>query len=659
MTLLFFPLLIFFFFFTPILRGQNNVEALSSQTSETNSSPKEAYRKPSLPRKAANGKTSRIRLQLPFYDSFTQASDLPDPGKWEAYEKVRIKRFSAIAPPDYGAAVLDGLNEKEKPYSNFPVRGYADTLRSQPITLAGLTPKDSVRFSFFFQRGGLCDKPGIDDTLFLDIIVNLPTERDSIFFRKKFAFDENDNGSTFNFYSYPFRDSIFFNPKNTFQVQFSNFGKKSGYYDVWHIDQVYINVRRAEQDTFLIDRTFIGVKRCPEQPYSAIPFFLLPESFYPLPCDTLLLRTNKESIYATDTLTSRYTLLRPEPALLAEQTTRIEITPFTVSRLRQTSPETFSLTRANTIETLHHFIPNRDINGSAANFNLFNLSVNDSLRLRFRADSIWSYDDFEPELGYGLRRSAGFGQRFSLDYPELTAAQKALAPDSLWMHSICFEFLPIERQPRRFMMAVWLYKDKNRTYSDTSFIVHPSQIVERTSYDTCYQLRNFDNRPSPLLMLKDYSYLVGAVQLTDTLLGVGYDMNNNNNKNIFWNNFGVWVPSQQGGTLAIRPALSPTSTPLVSRAKPSQEKIQSKLFPNPVEDNIFYISDPMLDAPIQTVELRLLNNRGSEVFCSREKKPAFPLSIPIYQTQGYYYLMCTFQDAFNRTHQKTFKIIIP
>jgi hypothetical protein len=654
MTFLFFAALLLF---ACILQGQDNVEVLSHQGGETDFVPKETYRPPSLPRRAFSGKTSGIRLQLPFYDSFTQVSALPNPEKWQAYQKVRIKRFSAIIPPDYGTAVLDGLNEKEKPYSPFPVRGYADTLRSQPITLAGLSPKDSVRFSFFFQRGGLCDKPGIEDTLFLDIIVNLPTERDSIFFRKKFAFDENDNGSKFNYYSYSIQDPIFFNPENTFQIQFSNYGKKSGYYDVWHIDQVYINVRRAEKDTFLIDRTFIGLKRCVDRPYSSIPFFLLPDSLYPLPCDTLLLRTNRESIYTTDTLTSRYTLLGPVP--LAERVTEIEIRPFAISLLRQTSTETFSLTKTNAIEALHHFIPNRDINGSAANFNLLNLSANDSLLLRFRADSIWSYDDFEPELGYGLRRSAGFGQRFSLDYPELTAAQKILAPDSLWMHSICFQFLPIERQPRRFMIAVWLYKDKKRTYSDTTFIVHPSQIVERTSYDTCYQLRNFDNRPSPLLMLKDHSYLVGAVQLTDTLLGVGYDMSNNNNKNIFWNNFGTWIESRQGGTLAIRPALSPKPTPLTSRQKPLQAKLQSQLFPNPVEDNIFYISDPMLNAPIQTVELRLLNNQGAEIFCNQEKTPTFPLAIPIYQQKGYYHLICTFRDILNQTYQKTFKIIIP
>ncbi|MCS6905295.1 MAG: hypothetical protein RML72_08035 [Bacteroidia bacterium] len=635
----------------------NNIEVLSNY-SEESKMPKEVYRSGASSIYPKSSKTSATRLRLPFFDNFTYGTQ-PDPQKWQVYQKVRIKKFSAIDPPDYGTAVLDGLNEKGRPYSTFPIRGYADTLRSQPITLAGLSVKDSIRISFFFQRGGLCDKPGIEDTLFFDVIININTQKDSVFFHKKFAFDENDNGTRFNYFSYLIQDSLFFNPRNTFQIQFSNFGKKSGYYDIWHIDQVYINARRNWQDTFFIDRAIKGIKRCKEQPFSAIPYFLLPDSLYPFPCDTLLLRTGKKSIYSTDSIISRFSLQFPVNTLLSEKMTNIEISPFSTYRISTAPKETFYVNQINSIKALHHVLPNRDINGSAADLNLININTNDSLLSYFRADSIWSYDDFEPELGYGLRRSAGFGQKFSLDYPQLTPAQKALAPDSLWMHSICLQFLPIERQPRRLMIAVWLYKDKKRTYSDTSFIIHPSQVVARTNYDTCYQLRNFDNQPRPLLLLKDHAYLVGVVQLTDTLLGVAYDMNNNNNTNVYWNNFGVWVPSQLGGTLAIRPVLSPSRQPITNTSPLQGAFSKALLYPNPVEENVFYIAEPTLSTPIQTVELYIFNSQGKEIFCNQYKAPSFPLAVPIHQPKGYYYVQFRYYDILNQAYTQTFKIIIP
>jgi hypothetical protein len=77
---------------------------------------------------------------------------------------------------------------------------------------------------------------------------------------------------------------------------------------------------------------------------------------------------------------------------------------------------------------------------------------------------------------------------------------------------------------------------------------------------------------------------VGWIQTTAVLLNVGFDRNNNNRDNIFYNLGQEWTNSSFNGSLMIRPVLGKRSGGSVSSNGLTVKEIQ--VFPNPASDFI-------------------------------------------------------------------------
>lgn len=205
---------------------------------------------PVSPSKSINKNSRQLenKLSLPFWDDFSTKGI--DSTKW-INEGATHSFTVANAAPSIGVLLLDGVDERGRPYSNVLVeQGITDAISSNPIDLSSITSEEenTVFLSFFWQAGGKAEMPDINDNLSLffrdtlgnwinvwEIAGDLPAEQ--FFFTQEIIQVEP---------SFQHED---------FQFRFQINGRASGPFDSWLIDYVYLNKNRSEADLFYPDRT--------------------------------------------------------------------------------------------------------------------------------------------------------------------------------------------------------------------------------------------------------------------------------------------------------------------------------------------------------------------------------------------------------------------
>ena len=101
-------------------------------------------------------KEHSIVLELPFWDDFSKAKNVPDTALWIVSENVNINNTFGKNAPSIGVASFDGLDAFGTPYSLNAVEvGFVDSLTSKPIDLSKVPANqtNSVYLSFFFSEG--------------------------------------------------------------------------------------------------------------------------------------------------------------------------------------------------------------------------------------------------------------------------------------------------------------------------------------------------------------------------------------------------------------------------------------------------------------------------------------------------------------------------
>ena len=112
-------------------------------------------------------------LELPFWDDFSKAENVPDTALWIDSENVNINNTFGKNAPSIGVASFDGLDAFGTPYNLNAVEvGFVDSLTSRPIDLSKVPAVqiNSVYLSFFFQRGGNGELPDEDDFIQLEFL---------------------------------------------------------------------------------------------------------------------------------------------------------------------------------------------------------------------------------------------------------------------------------------------------------------------------------------------------------------------------------------------------------------------------------------------------------------------------------------------------------
>jgi hypothetical protein len=178
-----------------------------------------------------------MALSLPFFDDFSTSNNSQDLGKWKKGGGIYISNTFTTNHPTINVATFDGLQANGTPYdfANSLAEGATDSLTSLPIDLQ-YSVADSVHFTFFYRTQGLGDKPELRDSLRLQFLTNgdkWQTVWVGVTDTSKTAND------LFKRVIIPIRANLFLHDK--FQFSFQSFGRKSGQFDVWHVDYIYID----------------------------------------------------------------------------------------------------------------------------------------------------------------------------------------------------------------------------------------------------------------------------------------------------------------------------------------------------------------------------------------------------------------------------------
>ncbi|MCX8081678.1 MAG: hypothetical protein N3F09_10630, partial [Bacteroidia bacterium] len=210
--------------------------------------------------------SSRSSITLPFFDDFSYATHnaYPSMALW-ADSMVYINDGMGVAPMNMGVATFDGLNKQGFPYTpntNFPSNSsaYADELTSRPINLhtlgtQTLTPSDSIALIFYYQRGGNGDNPEIQDSLMVDFFMPKQNKWKKRVWHLRGHNNPNIYDTTFKRAFIFITDTAFFH--DGFRFRFRNKAQTNGNFDVWNIDDVYLDKNRSmKADTAWIDLSF-------------------------------------------------------------------------------------------------------------------------------------------------------------------------------------------------------------------------------------------------------------------------------------------------------------------------------------------------------------------------------------------------------------------
>lgn len=497
-------------------------------------------------------------LNLPFTDDFSASNIVPGPGLWTD-RFVFVNTDMADNPPTLGVATFDGLDEKGEAYDIFSPTGsgLADRLTSQAINLAGEDPSDSVYVSFFVQPAGLCDPPEANDSLNLEFF-----SKDSLWLRVWGITGEANR--PFRQFMVGVTDSAFFH--SGFRMRWSSYGNRTGNVDVWHLDYVRLNRNRSAVDTGITD---VGFKSKPSSlvtPYQEM-------SWKQYAADSLRFKAANHQVVARNLGGPRNVGYKFTTVNRNDNSTVIDVGIQNISPFPENSDFTFNFTSFPIPQT------NTDSLTLETTYRLQNSpdfwSNNDTVR---RVQRFWNhlaYDDGTAETGYGLNIIGGsVAYKFYLARPDTLRG--------VWMQ---FTQAAENAALELFNLKVWAFIGEGSFTGNESLLTQ--QPLLRPRYADSVGQFVYYALDTPVVV-RD-SFYVGWQQLTQRLLNIGLDRNNQVPRVKWFNTQGQWNPSLINGSWMIRPVLGdslrfPTSVhdlkaPVVN------------VFPNPVEDLLRVQSD--------------------------------------------------------------------
>jgi hypothetical protein len=484
---------------------------------------------------------------------------------------IWIDRFAyrnnryAIGPPTIGVATFDGLDDVGYPYDfvNTSLTGKCDYLTSKPLRLGTkpsslpYTAADSVYLSFFYQSTGRGNAPEVGDSLVLQ-------------------FWSPDSNKWYNVWSTPgvaladFKQVMIPITANKyfgdgFQFRFYNRGNLSGSLDHWHIDYVYLNSVRSQGDTIRQDPAFMYDALSLLKKYTAMPW----NHFLWDPAGNM---ADTMSVYQRNNdNVSR---------IITNQ--NMEIFYNSVSQGTITAPLNPGVTALTNFSSLYDiqsdgFVYDTSLADTCAVFDInvhfnpgANFTQNDTISFQQIFRDYYAYDDGTAEAAYGPQGTgAKLAYRFSI-------AQ----PDSLRAVRMHFEPSVNNASNNPFLLTVW---DATGAGATPGNIIYQNIGSYTPEYIDQYNGFSFYAFESPVYL--SGTFYIGWQQLDLDRLNIGFDMNTNQQSNIYYNASGSWQNTSFQGALMMRPVFGRCSDDVTSVAE-IRHDIEFELFPNPANNAV-------------------------------------------------------------------------
>lgn len=551
---------------------------------------------PASRQKATMRQQETTAMPLPFWDDFS-FSGTPADTLWSDTQSIDIVDGAAIRPPSVGAAVFDGLNGEGNPYTtDLTSNGFTDTLVSKPIRLAevAIENRDSVFLSFVYQWKGHGEAPDPADYLQVDFknaenawvpvaLLKVPVAPDPSIF---LDFIQKVEGEEFF--------------HNDFQFRISRYGRRSGPFDTWIVDYVYLNEHRFATDFSFPDRSISS------------PLTSLFGDYYAVPKDHFI--NNRVSaapryVYATQkneqTPLNEYSYLKATNFKLGvgavhedslDKAVGLFILPFgkreeTLKVLPDfNNPLVFDPTADSTQISITLALTSNDnlsiysvpkpTNADYDDFifNPIDFRRNDSTQTIYTISEFYAYDDGEAEYSVGLAQA---GNRAAYRFTQLTNESDTLTGVSVYFPTLSGNLSNI--------MNFQVYDDING--QPGNLLLDEVVPVQRPGVNV------FQTIPLQSAVYVPSVFYIGWEQPANGTITIGLDRSADHADKLFSNSNGVWLPpSNVYGAVMMRPIFG---TGEITTEIETPE-LEVSIFPNPVE-NHFTINQPSTVLNIRTV----------------------------------------------------------
>ncbi len=497
-------------------------------------------------------------LMLPFFDDFSiTRTGIPDPALWMPGGGTVVNNTMTTTHPSLNIVTFDGTRRDGIPYDfrNQYAQGEVDSLTSQPISLAAFSPRDSLYLSFQWLSKGLGDQPDSNDSLRVQFLSNTNQ------WQTVWVVSGGVRRDDFSMAMIPVKNARHFHAGFQFRIQ--AFGRKSGPYDMWHVDYVYLNRGRLNQDRYIKD---VSIRR-------SISSYL--KYYRAMPLAHYLINPAAET---ADTISTDITNLFDNNNFTTlrfraqEMTTNQPIQNYTQT-ISENIPQLQSQEKfvrpmplpafagkKAVVRTTFDILTTDDQNPSISGVDL---RRNDTLSSTTELADYFAYDDGTAEYIARLNQKFGYvAVRFVLRKNDVVSG--------------------IRIQPVRYdkdissqSVAVYIFDNQRdipgRTLARQSFVINypssPNGFIDM----------KFQYPPA----VRD-TFWVAYQQLSDDALGVGLDKNSSKfSDQIYFNLGNAWVKNTGlEGTLMIRPVMGGEASELVTGVEEIRED-QLTIYPNP------------------------------------------------------------------------------
>jgi len=558
---------------TCFARGQEMVTGLTSNILQNNG----AFTKENA------GSLNQDTLELPFFDDFSLAGIIPDPGKWSD-NYVFINNTYSNRQITTGIATLDALSENGRLYeSASSVVFEADHLTSQPINLNN-PASDNIWLSFHYQPGGIADPPEENDSLALHFFAPAEGKWHPVWRAT------GSNYPDFRAVTIKIDNSKFL--KKGFRFRFVNYASLSanlvdpsiaGNCDHWNIDYVLLDKNRYESDTVYADVAFRYPVRSLLNNHEAMPWKQFIEVYTSEMGETIGIHYRNNDIIPRN-VTRNFEIWDVYNNKLSKSFTAgaTNIAPLTSVDYDASHFYTFRDNTDSALFRIKSWLITDD----------FDPKQNDTVVYYQHFGNYFAFDDGSAEGGYGVN---GLGSRNAM----VAFRFRSFIEDTLRAITICFNDSYMNSNIRSFDLMVWDNANGlpgNVLYALEEVLVKPGDGVN-----------GFHTYTLPSQVAVNGIFYIGWRQRSETFLNAGIDLNTpHGGKQYYWIN-GNWNLSQVSGTLMIRPVLGPFLNTAINDRHFRGGTLH--FWPNPAGDHIFIDAGDLQDAESMSITIFDLHGR--------------------------------------------------
>ncbi len=541
-------------------------------------------------------------LELPFFDDFSRNYGYPDPELWtDLY--VFINNSYPDDPVSLGTATFDAINGSGYLNGNSYIPFESDFLTSMPLNLDYPVQNDTW-LSFYYQPQGFGDAPEPGDSLTVEFYSPLTGDWRSVWslegqLLKPFTrvlIQVNDTSYFHEGFRFRFKNYASL-PKST---SFPGYDSNA---DQWNVDYVYLDKGRSENDSSVKDVSMTTILGSILKSYVSVPWSHFPEAFRNEiePAVKITYRNN-------DIITRNVTRFFEMRNLTAGSQ------PYKVSG----GAVNVGPGEEHVYEFPFSYPFDEEITDSAI-FNLKSYLVTDEDDYKWNDtttsyqvfNNFYAYDDGTAEAGYGLSGEGTAGASLAYRF-------KTYKEDTLRAVRMYFNRTADNASQTYFHLAVW-DNDENTDLPGNLLFSKPGFRPEYHGEINEFYTYNLDTQ----IFVSDFFY-VGWIQTTTVLLNVGFDRNNNNRNNIFYNLGQEWSNTIFNGSLMIRPVLGKKLT--VTESAGGLKLRELKVYPNPASDYItFEVPSYTGDLPVTISIFNLQGKLVSKIIVKDDYIPVYQL----------------------------------